>query len=137
MSSAASIPRTIQIRRVRLLGLIGAVAALTASVTWIATALPFDRGASGIGAPSHAVSGRSGVAQPGSPTFAMSREQIVGLSTMASPAGGPVDPLMSVTPAQLAGIGLGTGYQLPSARRSPSAAAVLAAMSPETRHEVE
>ena len=42
-----------------------------------------------------------------------------------------------MTPAQLAGVGLGTGYQLPNAQRSPSAAAVLASMSPETRRYTE
>jgi hypothetical protein len=137
MSNSASIPRTIQIRRGHLLGLIGAVAALTASITWIATAVPVGSETSVPGAQSHATSARSIATQPGAPTFAVSREQIVGLSTMALPADRPVDPLMSATPAQLAGIGLGTGYQLPSAQRSPSAADVLASMSPETRRSVE
>ena len=40
---------------------------------------------------------------------------------------------MSMTPAQLAGSGLGTGYPLPSAQSGPTADSVLASMSPETR----
>jgi hypothetical protein len=44
---------------------------------------------------------------------------------------------MSLTPAQLAGLGLGTGYQLPNAQSSPTAAAVLASMSPKTRRYTE
>ena len=41
--------------------------------------------------------------------------------------------LMSMTPAQLAGSGLGTGYALPSAQSGPTVDSVLASMSPETR----
>ena len=47
MSVSASIPATVQIRRGHLLGLIGAVAALAACVTWVVTAFAFDTGTSG------------------------------------------------------------------------------------------
>ena len=47
MSVSASIPATVQIRRDHLLGLIGAVAALAACVTWVVTAFAFDTGTSG------------------------------------------------------------------------------------------
>ena len=67
----------------------------------------------------------------------MTRRQIEGLSTMAPQTGRNTDPLMSMTPAKLAGVGLGTGYQLPNAQSSPTSAAVLASMSPETRRYTE
>ena len=47
----------------------------------------------------------------------MTRNQIEALSTMAQQTELHADPLMSMTPEQLAGLGLGTGYQLPNAQR--------------------
>ena len=44
-----------------------------------------------------------------------------------------VPSVMSMTPAQPAGSGLGTGYALPSAQSGPTVDSVLASMSPETR----
>ena len=73
---------------------------------------------------------------PQTATFTMTRKQIEGLSTMGQQTG-DADPLMSMTPAQLAGVGLGTGYQLPTAQSSPTSADVLASMSPETRRYTE
>ena len=73
---------------------------------------------------------------PQTATFTMTRKQIEGLSTMGQQTG-DADPLMSMTPAQLAGIGLGTGYQLPTAQSSPTSADVLGSMSPETRRYTE
>ena len=137
MSYSHSIPPTVQIRRDRLPGLIGVVAALAACVTWVVTALAFDTGTSRTVSSSQATSPRVGAAQQGSATFTMSRQQIEGLSTMAPQSGRLADPLMSMTPAQLAGVGLGTGYQLPNAQSSPTSAAVLASMSPETRRHTE
>ena len=157
MSASASIPATVQIRRGRLLGLIGVVAALAACVTWVVTAFAFDSGSSGAVSSSHATVTRVAAAEQGpatftmtrkqveglstmaarTATFTMTRKQIVGLSTMAQQSGRDADPLMSMTPAQLAGLGFGTGYQLPNAQRSPTAAAVLASMSPETRRYTE
>ena len=67
----------------------------------------------------------------------MTRKQIEGLSTMAQQTASHADPLLSMTPAQLAGVGLGTGYQVPNAQSSPTSAAVLASMSPETRRYTE
>ncbi len=157
MSVSASIPATVQIRRDHLVGLIGAVAALAACVTWVVTAFAFDTGTSGAVSSSQATSTRVGAAQqapatftmtrkqveglstmaPETATFTMTRKQIEGLSTMAQQTGRQADPLMSMTPAQLAGVGLGTGYQLPNAQSSPTSAAVLASMSPETRRYTE
>jgi hypothetical protein len=132
MSVSASIPATVQIRRGHLVGLIGGVAALAACVTWVVTAFAFDAGTSG--AVSSSTSASTAKSVPA--TFTATRKQIEGLSTMAQ-TGGNVDPLMSMTPAQLAGIGLGTGYQLPNAQSSPTAADVLASLSPEARRYTE
>lgn len=133
MSVSASIPATVQIRRGHLLGLVGLAAALAACVTWVVTAVAFDNGTSG--AVSRSTSASASQRVPG--TFTMTRKQIEGLSTMAQQTRRHVDPLMSMTPAQLAGVGLGTGYQLPSAQTSPTAADILASMSPETRRYTE
>ena len=137
MSVSASIPATVQIRRGHLLGLIGVAAALAACVTWVVTAFAFDTGTSGAVSSSQATATRVAAAQQGTATFTMTRKQIEGLSTMAQQTGRHADPLMSMTPAQLAGVGLGTGYQLPNAQSSPTSAAVLASMSPETRRYTE
>ena len=133
MSVSASIPATVQIRRGHLLGLIGVAAALAACVTAVVTAVAFDSGTSGAVSKSTSVSASQRVPA----TFTMTRKQIVGLSTMAQQTAGHADPLLSMTPAQLAGVGLGTGYQLPSAQSSPTSATVLASMSPETRRYTE
>ena len=156
MSYSHSIPRTVQVRRDHLFGLIGAVAALAACVTWVVTTFAFDTGTSGAASSLQATAARVGAAQqpatftmtrkqieglstmaPQTATFTMTRKQIEGLSTMAQQTGRQADPLMSMTPAQLAGVGLGTGYQLPNAQSSPTSAAVLASMSPETRRYTE
>jgi beta-lactamase regulating signal transducer with metallopeptidase domain len=136
MSYSHSIPPTVQIRRDHLLGLIGAVAALAACVTWVVTAFAFDS-TSGAVSSSHATATRVAAAQQAPATFTMTRKQIVGLSTMGQQTRRHSDPLVSMTPAQLAGVGLGTGYQLPNAQSSPTSAAVLASMSPETRRYTE
>ena len=137
MSYSHSIPPTVQIRRDRLLGLIGVAAALAACVTWVVTAFAFDSGTSGAVSSLQTTAARVGAAQQGSATFTLSREQIEGLSTMGQQTGRHADPLVSMTPAQLAGVGLGTGYQLPTAQTSPTSADVLASMSPETRRYTE
>jgi hypothetical protein len=133
MSVSASIPATVQIRRGHLLGLIGAVAALAACSTWVVTELAFDNGSSGaVSSPADVSSSQRVPA-----TFTATRKQIEGLSTMALQTGSHAVPVMSMTPAQLAGVGLGTGYQLPNAQSSPTAADILASMSPETRRYTE
>ena len=157
MSYSHSIPPTVQIRRDHLLGLIGVVAALVACVTWVVTAFASDTGTSGALSSSQATATRVTAAQQGPATFTMTRKQveslstmapqtatltmtrkqIEGLSTMAQQTGRHADPLMSMTPAQLAGVGLGTGYQLPKTQSLPTSAAVLASMSPETRRYTE
>jgi len=137
MSVSASIPATVQIRRTHLLGLIGVAAALAACVTWAVTAFAFDTGTSGAMSSSQATPSRVGAAQHSPATFTMTREQIEGLSTIAQQTQSHADPVMSLTPAQLAGVGVGTGYQLPSAQSSPGATEVLASMSPETRRYTE
>ena len=113
MNVSASIPATVEIRRNRLLGLIVAVAALAAAITYGVFAFAFDGGAS-----TAAPSARTGASAP--------------VSSAAQDALS-VPSVMSMTPAQLAGSGLGTGYALPSAQSGPTADSVLASMSPETR----
>ena len=152
MSVSASIPATIQIRRSHLLGLIGVVATLAACVTAVVITIAFDTGTSGTVPSSTSVSASPATfsmtrkqieglstmsSQPVAVTFTMTRKQIEGLSTMAQQTGRNTGSVMSMTPAQLAGLGLGTGYQLPNAQSSPTAAAVLASMSPETRRYTE
>jgi hypothetical protein len=44
-----------------------------------------------------------------------------------------VPSIMSLTPAELAGGALGTGYALPIAQSGPTTASILASMSPQTR----
>ena len=133
MSVSASIPATVQIRRGHLLGLIGVAAALAACVTAVVTAVAFDGGTSGAVSRSTSVSASQSVPA----TFTLTRRQIEGLSTMAQQTASHADPLLSMTPAQLAGVGLGTGYQLPNAQSSPTSADVMASMSPETRRYTE
>lgn len=133
MSVSASIPATVQIRRGHLLGLIGVAAALAACATAVVIAFAFDAGTSGAVSRSTSVSASKSVPA----TFTATRKQIEALSTMAPQTGRNTGSVMSMTPAQLAGVGLGTGYQLPGADSSPTAAAVLAAMSPETRRYTE
>ena len=135
MSYSHSIPRTVQVRRDHLFGLIGVVAALAACVTWVVTTFAFDTGTSGAASSLQATATRVGAAQqpatftmtrkqieglstmaPQTATFTMTRKQIEGLSTMAQQTGRQADSLMSMTPAQLASVGLGTGYQLPNAQ---------------------
>ena len=157
MSVSVSIPATVQIRRGHLVGLIGGVAALAACVTWVMIAFALDTGTSGAVSSSQATATRVAAARHGAATFTLTRKQIEGLSTMApqtatftltrkqiealstmvQQTAGHTDPLLSMTPAQLAGLGLGTGYQLPNAQSSPTSAAVLASMSPETRRYTE
>ena len=137
MSVSASIPATVQIRRGHLLGLIGVVAAVAACVTWVVIAFGFDTGTPGAVSSSHATSTRVAASQRVPASFTVTREQVTALSTFAPQTERHADPVMSMTPAQLAGVGLGTGYQLPNAQRSPTSASVLASMSPETRRYTE
>jgi hypothetical protein len=44
-----------------------------------------------------------------------------------------VRSILSMTPAELAGGALGTGYALPATQQGPSVASVLASMDPQTR----
>ena len=152
MTYSHSIPATVQIRLGHLLGLIGVAAALAACVTWAVTTFAFDTGTSGVVSSQQATATRA--AQQGSATFTLTRKQIEGLSTMAQqdPATftatkgqtvalptlalqnvRPDDPIMWMTPAQLAGLGLGIGYQPRNAQTPPTADAILASMSPEAR----
>jgi hypothetical protein len=116
MSTSASIPATVQIRRSRLLGLIAAVAALAAAVTWLVLALVFDDNTPVVASKA-----------PTSVTAPVSS----GVQTRRDPS------IMSMTPSQLAGVGLGTAYALPSEQSGPTAAALLASMSPRTRRYTE
>ena len=108
MTVSTSIPATVEIRRSRLLGLVVAVAAIAAVVTWALVALAFNSGSTSV------------TASSAKPAFI--------------PASAPKGPsIMSLTPSDLAANALGTGYQLPTAQHGPTLASVLASMSPATR----
>ncbi len=117
MSASTPIPATVHIRRSRLLGLIGLVAALAAATTWVVLAFAFDNGTSGA-APSLQTNWASSL-----PSAAQDARR--------------VPSIMSLTPAQLAAGALGTGYQLPSAKNGPTLESVLSSMSPQTRRYTE
>jgi hypothetical protein len=106
MSVSASIPATVHIRRSRLAGLIAAVAALTAAVTWSVLALAFD--------------GESGGSTSAAPTSEVT------VSSAAADAR-RIPSIMALTPARLAAGALGTGYALPGTQHGPTTASVLAA----------
>jgi hypothetical protein len=108
MTLSTSAPAAIEIRRGRLLGLVAAVAATAAVVTWGLVAFAFDSNSSS----THASSSRPSVVVSSAPK-------------------GP--SIMSLTPAALAVNALGTGYQLPTVQHGPTVASVLASMSPATR----
>lgn len=114
MSNSASIPRTVEVRRASLAGLMAATAAAAAAVT-LAVTLAVDGRSTGTTSSGHA-----------SPSPAVS-----------APAGadrGAVS-LMSFTPAQLLAGTLG-GYALPATDR-PTLESVLSSMSPKTRSYTE
>ena len=115
MSVSGSIPATVQIRRGHLLGLIGAVAALAACVTWVVTAFAFDTGTSGAVSSSQSTA-TSAAAQRAPATFTMTRKQTEGLSTMAPQTGRHADPLMSMT--RCAARRSWAGNRVPAAERS-------------------
>jgi hypothetical protein len=89
MNASTTIPATIQIRRSRLLGLIGGVAALAAAVTWAALAF-------GVGSGTRIVSGQVDVLEK---MGASSRQYVEAVSTMtpaelkATFGTGPVDTI--------------------------------------------
>jgi hypothetical protein len=113
MSASTSVPATVQIRRSRLVGLVGLAAALAAALTWVVLAFALDSGSSSAAPSPRAVAAG------------------LGPSPMQEAARDP--SIMSLTPAQLAAGALGTGYQLPTADRGPTVSSVLDSMSPETR----
>jgi hypothetical protein len=114
MSASIVIPATIQIRPSRLAGLMVAVAALAAAVTWALFALAFDDGNT-----KAASNFQTGAAAPVSSAATDARR---------------VPSIMSLTPARLAAGALGTGYALPTTQGGPTLASVLSSMSPQPRH---
>jgi Nickel responsive protein SCO4226-like len=81
MSVSASIPATVQIRRTRLLGLIGLVAALAAAVTWVV--LEF---AVGTGSEKTQVAATSAVAESGAAALDAQGKQAANLVGSMTPA---------------------------------------------------
>jgi hypothetical protein len=127
MSVSPSIPATIEIRRGRLIGLVAAVAVVAAAVTWFLVAFAFDNTSStanSIGLRTIAVGNPH---PPASPHFTVAGP------TRASQDARKVPSIMSLTPADLEGGALGTGYALPTTQSGPTTASVLASMSPQTR----
>ena len=111
MNVSTTIPATIEIRRSRLLWLVTGVGILVAVVTWALVSVAFDRGSSS--------------AQPVS-TYAAN-------PSSAAQDARSVPSILTFTPARLAAGALGTGYAVPTARKEPTVASVLASMSPSTR----
>jgi hypothetical protein len=109
MSVSPSIPATVVIQRGRFIGLVAAVAVLAALVAGIVVAFAFDGGSSTT----------SPSVDASSPSAAQDAQK--------------VPSIMSLTPAQLAGGALGTGYTLPTAQNGPTTASIVASMSPQTR----
>ena len=138
MSVSASIPATVQIRRGHLLGLIGVVAALAACVTWAVTAFAFDTGTSGAGVE------LAGDLDP-------RQRRAAGPSDLhddpqadrGAVDDGAADPGAIARPAHVDDAGTARRRRArnrvpaPNAQSSPTAAAVLASMSPETRRYTE
>jgi Protein of unknown function (DUF4242) len=132
MTASASIPNTIQIKRGRLLGLLVAVAVVAAGVTWAIQAYAVDTGTE-----------NAARSQPTAEQAAAVRQFATGLGETASvqqkaladaQSTRTASSIMNLTPGDLAGGGL-SGYSLPSGQ-GPTAAEVLAEMSPASRHYV-
>jgi Tfp pilus assembly protein PilW len=140
MSYSHSIPPTVQVSRNQLVGLVLAVAALAAGVTGAFAAFAFDSDTKAASSAQTFTVPASAIGRLGSlaPTFPASdarafRVPASAIARLGSLAGSS----QSVTPWQLSGASLGTGYQLPSAQSSPTVASVLMSMSPETRRYTE
>ena len=143
MNVSTTIPRTVEIRRGRLLGLIAGVAAVAAAITWAALALVGGAGSGqavsnttaqpSLPIPGVAVTRASAPAQSSSlpiPSVAVTRASAATQQVRA------VRSIMDLTPGDLAGGGLG-GYALPSGQSGPTVAEVLASMSPQARRYTE
>jgi hypothetical protein len=117
MNFSTTTPATVQIRRGRLFGLIGVVAALAAVMTWMLLALAFDNGTSAA-------------------TSSLQTDAVAPVSFAARDAR-RIPSIMSLTPAQLAAGALGTGYALPSAQSGPTMESVLSSMRSKARRHTE
>src|SRR5262245_29675955 len=119
VNASATIPTTIEIRRSRLLGLIGGVAAVAAAVTWAVSAYAVDSGAK---------TTYSGVAPTSAATVTSSPIPSTGyLDAVTSPEKTSVQAITSLTPQQLAAA-FGTDFET---------AAVLARLTPSERSYVK
>jgi hypothetical protein len=114
MTTSTAIPAAIQIRRSRLLGLLAAVAILTAAITWALSAFALADSSSSTGQ-----------------TSVLTGTLISTTSAAQDAARAP--SIMALTPSGLAARALGTGYALPTAHHGPTLASVLTSMRPETR----
>jgi hypothetical protein len=135
MSVSPSIPATVEIKRGRFLGLVAAVAVLAAVVTWILVAVAFDSGSATATSSSAQTEAIVNPLPPPSLHFTVVAGPTPGSS--AAQDARKVASIISLTPADLAGGALGTGYALPTTQSGPSLAAVLASMSPQTREYTE
>jgi hypothetical protein len=109
---------TVEIRRSRLLGLIGATAVLAAAVTWALS--------------TYAVDSSGGKAQASQSASLPTSTPTSTPAPAVVSSGDREAVIMSITPAGLAAGALG-GYALPSAEPGPTTAQILASMSPATR----
>jgi hypothetical protein len=165
MSYSHSIPPTVQIRRAQLVGLVVAVAALAATVTWAMSSFAFDDGTSSTGSqlrtstPALSSDARDarGVLTPAQlhrtstlaslawvpsaamtdPLRSLSPAQVAALASIGMQPSRYFDLVMSLTPAQLPAGALGTGYAPPTEQGGLTVESVLASMSPQTRHYTE
>jgi hypothetical protein len=151
---STTIPATVQIRRSRLLGLIGAVAAVAAAITWAVLAFAVDTGAET--AQQQSVSAPTVVSSPipstgyleaiRTPTTMLSSPipstgyldaiNVTAPTVVSSPtpSTGNLEAISSLTPAQLRAA---FGTDLTPATRAPRRAEVLASLSPQSRRYVE
>jgi uncharacterized protein DUF4242 len=164
MSVSASVPATIHMRRSRLVGLLAAVAAVAAAITWAVQTFAVNTG-SEIAAKSqipaaeqsaafnHFATGINKLARAqqkaaaeaaafkqfanGVSKVARAQQNAAALHALGLDAQSisGVRSVMNLTPADLAGGGL-RGYALPSSQSGPTLEETLASMSPEARRYV-
>jgi hypothetical protein len=141
MSVSAYIPPTIEMRRSRLLGLLAAVAAVAAAITWSVLAFAADTGtetatrSKSIPPAGQAAAVKQFALGIGKLAQAQQNAAVVDALGLRPPTTRSVRSVMDLTPGDLAGGGL-WGYALPSRHSGPTLAEVLASMSPESRSYV-
>jgi hypothetical protein len=140
MTVSASIPPTIQMRRSRLLGLLAAIAAVAAAITWAVLAFAATTGTETATATQSVPPAEQAAVKQfanGISRIAQAQQNAAVLDALGlrPQSTRSVRSVMDLTPGDLAGGGL-WGYALPSRQSGPTLAEVLASMSPESRSYV-